>query len=128
MAQTVAIDFDGVIHTYERGWADGLIYGSLMPGAEIALVSLMQTYAVYVHTTRSPRQVARWIEEKTAHSIECITWPWWRRSKFWNRQGVLLVSNRKLPALAYVDDRAIRFESWDSAVPNLLADFSRGSI
>lgn len=119
MAQTIAVDFDRVLHTYERGWADGLIYGELMPGALPALVTLMLRYAVYVHTTRSPRQVAAWIEEKSGRSIECVTWPWWHRGKFWNRQGVLLVSNRKLPALAYVDDRAVRFESWDQAMAEL---------
>jgi hypothetical protein len=118
---TVAVDFDGVIHTYERGWQDGSIYGDLMPGAVTALTQLMQRHAVFVHTTRNARQVARWIEDRTGHGIECTTrihpLPWKR--KFWNGRGVLLITNRKLPAIAYVDDRAVRFTSWDQSLAEL---------
>jgi hypothetical protein len=118
---TVAVDFDGVIHTYDRGWQDGTIYGDLMPGAVVALTQLMQRHAVFVHTTRNARQVARWIEDRTGHGIECTTrvhpLPWKRT--FWNERGVLLVTNRKLPAVAYIDDRAVRFESWGQALDAL---------
>jgi len=118
---TVAVDFDGVIHAYSRGWQDGTIYDDLAPGALDALGSLMRRYAVYVHTTRNPQQVARWIERRTGYGIECTTrihpLPWKRR--FWNEQGCLLITNRKLPAVAYIDDRGIRFESWDQALADL---------
>lgn len=125
MVQTIAVDFDGVIHTYERGWADGLIYGEFMPGAVSALTKMMFRYAVYVHTTRSPRQVAYWIEDQSGYAFECQPMPWWSRRKFWNEQGLLLVTNRKLPAVAYIDDRAIRFESWDQALADLNSDALR---
>lgn len=118
---TIAIDFDGVIHSYERGWADGSIYGDFKPGAHEALLQLMDRYAVFVHTTRNARAVAAWIERTSGHTIECVTtwqhpsmWlPW--RSRFWDTKGLLLVTNRKLPALVYIDDRALRFESWEQA-------------
>lgn len=120
MTKTIAVDFDGVIHSYERGWGDGSIYGDFKPGAVVALTTLMRDAAVCVHTTRRPLPVARWIERMSGYAIETTTWlPPWR--KFWNTKGVLLVTNRKLPAVAYLDDRAIRFVDWDSAVAELKA-------
>lgn len=117
MAGTLAVDFDGVIHTYEKGWADGTIYGEFMPGAVVALTGLMRDYAVFVFTTRKSRQVARWIEQKSGYAFECTTRV--PRSGFWNNQGYLLVTNRKLPAVAYIDDRAIRFTAWDQVIYDL---------
>lgn len=114
---TVATDFDGVLHTYEKGWQDGTIYGEFMPGAVEALSRLMSRYAVFVHTTRSPRQVARWIEDKSGRGFECTTRV--PRSGFWNERGYLLVTRRKLPAIAYIDDRAIRFANWTQALEDL---------
>jgi hypothetical protein len=117
MVATVAVDFDKVIHDYKRGWYDGTIYGDFVLGAVAGLSLLMNNYAVFIHTTRKPRQVARWIERKTAYSIECTTHV--PRSGFWNQQGYLLVTRKKLPAIAYIDDRAIRFENWDQALADL---------
>jgi len=118
--QTVAVDFDGVLHSYDKGWHDGSIYGDWMPDAETALGQLMQQYAVFVHTTRNPRQVAQWIERKSWHDIDCTTRlprTWYgRRKPFWNTQGLLLVTNRKLAAIAYIDDRAVRFTNWRDAL------------
>lgn len=118
--QTVAVDFDGVLHSYEKGWHDGSIYGDWKPGAAAALTQLMKRYAVFIHTTRNARQVARWIERMSGHGIECTTHlprTWWgRRRPFWNELGVLLVTDRKLPAVAYVDDRAVRFVTWHDAL------------
>lgn len=114
---TVAVDFDGVIHDYKLGWQDGSVYGEFVPGAVVALTWLMQHYAVFIHTTRKPRQAARWIEDHSGHGIECVTRV--PRKGFWNERGYLLVTNRKLPAIAYIDDRAIRFTSWDQALADL---------
>jgi hypothetical protein len=118
--QTVAVDFDGVLHSYERGWADGTIYGDWKCGADIALTQLMQRYAVFVHTTRNPKQVARWIERQTGYGVECTTRlprTWYgRRKPFWNTEGLLLVTDRKLAAVAYIDDRAVQFTDWPTAL------------
>lgn len=118
--QTVAVDFDGVLHSYGKGWHDGTIYGDWKPGAVAALGQLAQQHAVFIHTTRRPRQVARWIERSSSYGFECTTRlprTWYgRRKPFWNTRGLLLVTNRKLPAIAYIDDRAVRFTNWPDAL------------
>lgn len=120
---TLAIDFDGVIHTYEKGWHDGTIYGDFKPGAMPAIETLMAHDAVFVHTTRNPHQVAAWIQRTSGYNIDCTTRlprTWWgRRKPFWNTRGLLLVTNLKLPAVAYLDDRAVRFDDWEQALTAL---------
>jgi hypothetical protein len=147
VTRTVAVDFDGVIHLYSRGWADGTIYDPPVPGTLEALAQLQSDYAVFVHTTRNPVAVAEWLVRQTEGRTECVTeherpyvettwrltdWPegdrWtvvgdsvrtrkWRT--FWDDQTKLFVTNRKLPAVAYIDDRGIRFVSWKQALNDL---------
>lgn len=107
---TIAVDFDGVIHTYSKGWADGTIYDPPILGALDGLHTLMQSYAVFVHTTRDPHQVAEWLH---SHDVPVTVE---HNGDFWNRQDVLLVTRRKLPAIAYVDDRAHLFTDWRSVL------------
>jgi hypothetical protein len=116
MMRTVCVDFDGVIHAYSRGWLDGSIYDEPVPGAFHALGKLMETYAVVIHTTRDPLQVVPWL--RGVHGISCRADDGEPRD-FWNTPGVALVSRRKYPAVAYIDDRAIRFTDWDQALAEL---------
>ncbi|MEU6535544.1 hypothetical protein [Streptomyces sp. NPDC047000] len=113
---TIAVDFDGVIHTYSRGWCDGSIYDPPMPGALAGLRALMAQDSVFIHTTREPAQVARWM---SLHGFICRTE---HDGPFWNQRGQLLVTNRKLAATAYLDDRAVRFTDWNRALAKLLPD------
>lgn len=113
---TVAVDFDGVIHDYKKGWDDGTIYGRLVPGTTEALTRLMQTYAVYIWTCRTPLvEVARWITARTGIPTVLDD----NAMRFWERTDRLLVTERKFPAVAYLDDRAVRFESWPQALADL---------
>lgn len=114
---TVAIDFDGVIHGYSRGWQDGSIYDPPIDGAIEGLRELLLDEAVFVFTSRDPSQVARWL---TGYGFDVVadTGPGPGRH-FWNQRGVLLVTNRKLPATSYLDDRAVRFTSWPQALADL---------
>lgn len=115
--QTVAVDFDGVIHRYSKGWHDGTIYDEPVPGAFEGLLGLMQRYAVFIFTSRDPHSVAGWIVEHQTGLPVAIDLPEdilrGPLPQFWTTKGSLLVTNRKLPAIAYVDDRAIPFISWN---------------
>ncbi|MFG2963558.1 hypothetical protein ACGFZS_09740 [Streptomyces sp. NPDC048288] len=133
---TIAVDFDGVIHQYSRGWQDGSIYDPPMPGALDGLRTLMEGDAVFIFTTREPEQVAAWLTEHGLATTtddrcpcpnglyripdECSTCKGSGYLTFWNQRGQLLVTNRKLAAVAYLDDRAVRFTDWDQALTDLL--------
>lgn len=110
--KTIAVDFDGVVHTYSKGWQDGTIYDPPMPGALDSLRILMDTYAVFIHTTRDATTVAGWLAERGFDTLVDVEGPNHPKREFWNEQGTLLVTDRKLPAIAYIDDRGIRFDNW----------------
>lgn len=133
---SVGFDFDGVIHSYEKGWHDGTIYGEPIDGI-FDLIKYVQTqHAVFIYSTRDPESIAHWIV-KQDRAFRCVTerghrsgyhttW-WWHDGvdnnrpmvmgqevylgtlKFWNDHESIFVTDRKLPAMAYVDDRAVRF-------------------
>ncbi len=125
---TVALDFDGVIHGYSRGWQGGKIYDPPMPGAIEAIREIQEVEAVVVHTARTDLvSVAAWLR---AQGIECVTQDEWdaerpaeeHGSAFWNEQERVLVTNRKPAARVYLDDRAALFTKeggWEQALMDM---------
>ncbi len=96
--RTLAIDFDGVIHRYSRGWADGTIYDPPVAGAIPALWALRAAgYRIVIFTGRLR-------EEGQHHHVE----------QWLTQHGAppCTVTNIKPRALAYIDDRAVRFTNW----------------
>ncbi len=62
--QTIAVDFDGVIHRYSRGWQDGSIYDPPVDGAVEALERLHHRYKVVIFTTRVNPEMRNGNEQK----------------------------------------------------------------
>jgi len=120
MSGTIAVDFDGVIHAYSKGWQDGSIYDDPVPGAGDALRSLMADYAVFIFTSRTDlRAVGDWVRDRLSVPVlvardDCPR-------EFWNGRDSVYITNRKLPAVAYLDDRGIRFHSWPQTLADLTA-------
>lgn len=125
MTRTVAVDLDGVVHKYSKGWHDGTIYDEPVDGAVEGLQALMKRFCVYIHTTRNELDTALYLQKygfKVAVydnvpgtdglGIQLV----YSRIRFWSDMGVLLVSNRKLPAIAFVDDRGVRFFTWEQTL------------
>jgi hypothetical protein len=104
---TIAIDFDGVVHAYSRGWQGGALYDPPVPGAIEALQRLIKTEPTFIFTAREDlRAVATWLSD---HGVPTVVDGVLNQPHFWNGRGEVLVTNRKLPARVYVDDRALLF-------------------
>lgn len=86
---TLSIDFDGTIHSYERGWADGSIYGNVVDGFEEWYWSAIQHFRLVVHSSRDSRQIERWLSERGLD---------------------IPASSAKPPAFLTIDDRCVRFD------------------
>lgn len=93
--KTLAIDFDGTIHRYSKGWYDGTCYDEPMPGAIDALLNFMNRgYDVIIFTARPVEPVREWMKK------------YWTAPMF----PIPDVTNVKPIAIAYIDDRAVTFK------------------
>lgn len=96
---TIAVDFDGVLHSYSSAWVDHhVIPDPPVDGAIDWLNEMSKRFKIAIHTTRAktPEGVAavrEWLREHGFHS---------------NVEGVEITAV-KPPALVYIDDRAWRF-------------------
>lgn len=105
--RTIAFDFDGVIHLYSKGWLDGTIYDTFIPGSIETIKHLMETYSVFIMSSRRSQDIEKKLNEVYPEIKTQVISDY---TRFWNKMGVLGISSRKLPADVYIDDRALRFE------------------
>lgn len=116
-ARRVGVDFDGVLVPRSGPDSHGPITASPLPGALESLQLLGRYCTVFILTAHSPlTEVCDWLEDHGVKASYRDELP-----EFWSQRGVLLVTNIKLPAAAYIDDRSIRFESWSQVLADLPA-------
>lgn len=106
----LCIDFDGVIHDHYLGFHDGTLYGKPLKGALNSIKHLAKTYRIIIYTCKAnPNRPL--INGKTG--IELI-WEW--LEKYEVNQYVEEITYTKPNAIAYIDDKAICFKSWDQTL------------
>ena len=99
---TIAVDFDGVIHSYESGWNGDVPKDPPMPGVREALKKLKDDgWLLKILSTRKKEKIKEWLEK---HDLD---------------QYISGVYNVKIPAQIYLDDRGIHFENWDDALRDI---------
>lgn len=98
----VCVDFDGVLNTYD-GWRgeDELFKPRLYAKAFLDLLS--EEYYVVIFTTRNHDKVVEWLDKYDMYYDD--------------------VTDIKVGAVAYIDDRAIKFNGLFGETLNELRDF-----
>ncbi|MDB4414449.1 hypothetical protein N9265_00295 [bacterium] len=109
----LAIDFDGVIHKNSKGFYDGTVYDEPVKGTEEALKKLSNKYTLICYTAKSKPDRGL-VNGKTGTEL---IWEWLNKHNF--SKYISKVTSEKPRAVAYIDDKGIRFNDWESCFEDL---------
>jgi FMN phosphatase YigB (HAD superfamily) len=94
--KTILFDFDGTIHSYTSGWRGAdVIPDAPIEGIREELTKCQQDFHVVIFSTRA-------LTEKGRNAMEAWLTNW--------QIPYDMITDRKVPALVLVDDRAICFD------------------
>lgn len=122
MKPTICIDFDGVIHSYEHGWQNGEIYGTVTKGFFEWAQKMKDHFTLVVYSSRSKDiddrgNMYRWFRDR---------WNEWMRAS----QNVTLhiddftFAHEKPSAFITIDDRCICFDGdWSKITAESIFNF-----
>lgn len=109
--KTLAVDFDGVLHSYESGWMGTDKIPDLPVSGAIHFLSdaIAQFDSVIIFSTRANCELGRnairkWLQEQGL--------PKYKVNK-------LNITSEKLPATVYLDDRAVPFTGTFPSISSL---------
>ena len=111
--KNIAVDFDGVIHNFDKGFHDGTCYGDPLPGALDAIKTLATKYNVIIFTAKAKPSrplvngktgtelVQEWLEEYDV------------------MQYVTEITAEKPRSQIYIDDKGYHFQNWKDTLKYL---------
>ena len=109
----LAIDFDGVVHGNSKGFHDGTVYDDPIDGSIQAIKNLAKKYTIILFTAKvKPDRPL--VNGKTG---EELIWEW--LDKYGIASLVKEITCEKPRAVAYIDDKGIRFQSWEQTINKL---------
>lgn len=109
----LGIDFDKVIHKCSKGFYDGTVYDDPVNGVEEALKTLSEKYTLICYTAKAKPDRGL-VNGKTGTQL---VWEWLKHYNL--DKYISKVTAEKPRAVAYIDDKAIRFTDWDSCIAQL---------
>ena len=102
----LAIDFDGVIHNFDKGYYDGTCYGDPIPGSLKAVRELSKKYKIIIFTAKAKLNRPL-VNGKTGTQLV---------EEWLDKHGILdcvvEITSEKPRAFLYIDDNGYRFENW----------------
>lgn len=109
----IAIDFDGVIHTFDKGFHDGTCYGQPIKGVEKALKKISKKYNIIIFSSKvKPDRPL--VNNKTG--MQLVT-EW--LEKYDLKKYISEITCEKPRAKYYIDDKAVEFNSWETALDKI---------
>ena len=111
--KNLAIDFDGVIHTFDKGWYDGTCYGEPNEGSLEAIKKLAESYTIIIFTAKA-KPSRPLVNGKTGTELveEWLT-------KHDVMQYVKEITSEKPRSQIYIDDKGYHFENWQDTLKHL---------
>ena len=111
----LGLDFDGVIHKNTKGFHDGTIYDEPIDGAieGVKYLNKVLGYDLVIYTCKANPDRPL-IDGKTG--IELV-WDW--LDKYNIKDNIKDVTYIKPNAVAYIDDKAIRFDNWKNIMRSI---------
>lgn len=106
----LAIDFDGVIHKNSKGFYDGTIYDEPLEGAIENIKYLSTKYDIIIFTAKAKKDRPL-INGKTGKEL---VYEW--LDKYGLTSYIIDITSEKPRAIAYIDDKAIKFISWKQTI------------
>ncbi len=104
MKKDICVDFDGVLNNYTKYDKNDL--GEMKDGCKEFLHKLSEQYHVSILTSRNIADVEKWV------------------NKYKLNDYIKQVTNIKIPAVLYIDDRALTFKGDYDEVLNEIELFS----
>ena len=102
----IAIDFDGVIHNFDKGWFDGTCYGNPIAGSLESIKKIAEKYNVIIHSSKAlpDRPLVGGKDGKQLIS------EWLKKHKV--LKYVSDITYKKPRAEYYIDDKGIKDEDF----------------
>lgn len=114
-SKIIAVDFDGVIHGYSKGWQDGKPYDEPVIGAKEAMNKLLsEGYYVMIYTTRCNPD---YLEGSNIDRVQDVKDYLLKHNIPYSE---IYTGKGKPKATMYVDDRAIGFKgNWSQTIEDI---------
>jgi len=112
-SKNLAIDFDGVIHDFSKGYHDGTCYGDPIKGSLEAIKKLSIDYNIIIFTAKA-KPSRPLVNGKTGTEL---VQEWLEKHNV--MQYVTEITAEKPRSQIYIDDKGYHFQNWKDTLKYL---------